>query len=864
MELVEYVVGRPNKACSLSAFVNDALALRITTTKGKSPSPTQKGRLEYYKDGTLTVGPVDDFSMSIALTAQLSPGMVPRTKQATTNVLAEWDLTTVENDELLVLSRHQLMTPAVKRSEGAQEEYFKKVEERLSATNGCYLMDRQNIKISDLIVYYTIKQLTPQQQASSSTAHPRMYTWITTVDNWLKERLNNQHPIFASATHTTGKTPSLQVKNTGTDIKSKNNDSSGTSSSLSPIAAGSNFIKHIIEDDLRTGKHTDIVTRFPPEPNGFLHLGHAKSICLNFGLAKRFNGRCNLRFDDTNPTKEETQYIESIIEDVKWMGGEFPEPLYASDYFDQFYHWALDLIDKDLAYIDRQTEAEVRANRGDLNTPGVPSPWRDTPKDENRKIFEEMKSGVHPDGKYLLRAKIDMKSGNMNLRDPPLYRIKHAHHPRTGDTWCIYPMYDFAHGQEDSIERITHSICTLEFEDHRPLYDWYQEKLDIFRTRQIEFARLNVTNTVMSKRKLLDLVQQKMVEDWDDPRMPTISGMRRRGFPASAIQDFCERVGVAKRENVVQFELLESCVRDALKSVIRRFLVLNPIRVVITNFPDGQTPEDIDAPNHPENAALGSRKLLFGRTLYIDSEDFMETPTESFHRLTIGSEVRLKYCYWIRCMGVIKDNNGNITELHCEYDPSTKAGIPPADGRKVKATIHWLHAESAVPVEARLYEKLILEESSSGPVVEAAADSTSLPVDDDNTDEYKKLAWLDRINPRSLQICNSLAEPSVLEMQAGASAQFERVGFFVADRRSPVMVRCRESCPEITGTKMRFNRTVQLVDTFAAKHDLSSDQAQTKETAKVARAKAAAERERKKEEKLARATHKSMKAKASD
>lgn len=590
----------------------------------------------------------------------------------------------------------------------------------------------------------------------------------------------------------------------------------------------SNFIRAIVEEDVRSGKHKEIVTRFPPEPNGFLHLGHAKSICLNFGLARDFNGRCHLRFDDTNPTREDMRYIESIQEDVKWLGGDWGEHLYyASSYFPQLYEYAIRLIKKGLAYVDHQTELEVRQNRGDLFTPGADSRYRNRTIEENLELFEKMRNGEFKEGECVLRAKIDMKHSNMHMRDPLLYRIRFQPHPKTGSTWCIYPIYDFAHGQSDSIERITHSICTLEFEDHRPLYEWFQEALEIHRTRQIEFARLNVTRVVMSKRKLQALVEEKFVKDWDDPRLPTVAGMRRRGYPPEALRDLCERVGVAKRPAMVPFELIENCVREALHPIAwRRSVVLNPIKVVITNY-EGEGEWLDGVPNHPENSALGSRKIRFSSTLYIDRNDFRKERMSKFFRLFPGNEVRLRYGYWIKCEKFTCNDKGDTDTVYCTYDPATKGGEAPS-GRKVKATIHWVSADDCCDVECRIYDHLF---------------STETP---DDVPEGK--TWKDFINPKSLEIRIGKGENSIKEVSLhpykdssnGKYLQFERVGFFVADYDSTV-------------EHPVFNMTVPLVDTFAAESNSQSKEAQAKEAAKAAREKAAAERAAKKAAREAKA-----------
>eukprot|EP01057_Protomagalhaensia_wolfi_P005876 Protomagalhaensia_wolfi_Nauph_80__5875@NODE_755_length_2027_cov_53_890342_g567_i0_p1_GENE_NODE_755_length_2027_cov_53_890342_g567_i0NODE_755_length_2027_cov_53_890342_g567_i0_p1_ORF_typecomplete_len613_score147_56tRNAsynt_1c/PF00749_21/5_6e91tRNAsynt_1c_C/PF03950_18/2_5e65tRNAsynt_1e/PF01406_19/0_2_NODE_755_length_2027_cov_53_890342_g567_i0641902 len=580
-----------------------------------------------------------------------------------------------------------------------------------------------------------------------------------------------------------------------------------------------NFITQIIDDDLAKGKHKSTVTRFPPEPNGWLHLGHAKSICLNFGLAKQYGGRCHLRFDDTNPVTEEEEYIQAIQADVKWLGFDWGEHLYyASDYFDQLYEWAVLLIRKGLAYVDEQTEDEVRRNRGSLTAPGVNSPFRDRSVEENLALFEKMKVGELPDGHCILRAKIDMAHGNMNMRDPPIYRIKHADHPRTGDKWCVYPIYDFAHGQSDSIENITHSICTLEFYDHRLLYEWFQEALDITRTQQLEFARFNLTHTVMSKRRLLKLVKDNHVRGWSDPRMPTLAACRRRGYPPAAIRRFAYDIGVAKRDNVIGLDRLEQCVRDTLTDAPRRFVVVDPLKVIISNYPEGES-EIIKAPNHPEKSELGERDLIFSRVIYIERSDFMDNPTPKYFRLSPGAEVRLRFGYWIKCEHVIKNDEGDIQELVCTFDPTTKGGANP-DGRKVKGVIHWVSDVGSVEGEVRLYETLFNK------------------ADPDEVEEGK--TWLDNLNPNSLRVMDharfekNLANSKVLD-----TYQFERNGFFACDE---------DTTPE----RPVYNLTVSLIDSFAAQSDAASKAAQAKLEAKLAREKAAKERQAKKDAKAAK------------
>ena len=543
-----------------------------------------------------------------------------------------------------------------------------------------------------------------------------------------------------------------------------------------------NFLEEIIEGDIKSGKHGGrVLTRFPPEPNGYLHIGHAKSICLNFGLAQRYGGQTNLRFDDTNPVKEDVEYVDSIKEDVRWLGFNWANEFYASDYFEQLYQWAVDLIKSGLAYVDDQTQEQIRLTRGTVTQPGKPSPWRDRSVEENLDIFTRMRAGEFPDGSKVLRAKIDMGHPNMLMRDPILYRIIHAHHHRTGDKWCIYPMYDYAHGQSDSIEGITHSICTLEFDVHRPLYDWFIEKLDIFPSKQYEFARLNLTYTVMSKRKLLELVKEKIVMAWDDPRMPTICGLRRRGYTPEAIRVFADRVGVAKRDNVIDLSLLEFCIREDLnKRAERRMAVLNPLKVVITNYPEGQT-ELLEAVNNPEDEGAGKRSVPFGRELFIEQEDFMENPPKKFFRLAPGNEVRLRYAYFVKCNEVVKDSDGNIIELRCTYDPASKGGQSP-DGRKVQGTIHWVSAQHAVPAEVRLFDRLFMN-----------PDPNDVPEGED---------WKTAINPESLTVITAYVEPELAKADVLDKFQFERMGYFCVDS---------DSTPE----KLVFNRTVTLKDTWA-------------------------------------------------
>lgn len=546
----------------------------------------------------------------------------------------------------------------------------------------------------------------------------------------------------------------------------------------------SNFIREIILDDLKTNKYQGRVhTRFPPEPNGYLHIGHAKSITLNFGLAQEFGGQCNLRFDDTNPSKEETEYVDSIIEDARWLGGDWGNRLfYASDYFGQLYEWALQLIKAGKAYVDDLSPDEVRRQRGTLTEPGQESPYRNRTVEENLDLFARMKAGEFPDGTRTLRAKIDMASPNLNLRDPIMYRILHAEHHRTGSQWCIYPMYDYAHGQSDSMEGITHSICTLEFEDHRPLYDWYVEQLGIYHPQQIEFDRLNITYTLLSKRKLLALVQNKLVRGWDDPRMPTISGLRRRGYTPEAIRNFCKRVGVSKTNGTTELGLLEYFIREDLnKRAPRVMAVLRPLRLVIDNYPEGQV-EQMEAVNNPEDESMGTRNVPFSRVLYIEQEDFREDPPKQYFRLAPGREVRLRYGYFVTCRSVVKDAAGQVIEIHCTYDPATRGGNAP-DGRKVKSTIHWVSAEHALDAEVRLYDTLFTGENPNE--VEEGQDFTV------------------NLNPQSLEVLNEAKlEPSLRDAKPGAGYQFERLGYFSVD-------------PDTTPQKLVFNRTVALRDTWA-------------------------------------------------
>jgi len=550
--------------------------------------------------------------------------------------------------------------------------------------------------------------------------------------------------------------------------------------------SSTHFIQNIIEEDLKSGKNDGRVhTRFPPEPNGYLHIGHAKSICLNFGLASQYSGKCNLRFDDTNPSKEEEEYVKAIKEDVRWLGFDWEERLYyASENFDQLYEYAVQLIKKGKAYVDALNPEQIREYRGTLSEPGRDSPYRDRPVEENLDLFERMQASEFAEGERVLRAKIDMASGNLNLRDPVMYRILKLAHHRTGDKWCIYPMYDFTHGQSDSLERITHSICTLEFEDHRPLYDWFLKELDIYRPQQIEFARLNLNYTILSKRKLLQLVEEKHVSGWNDPRMPTLSGMRRRGYPPEAIRDFCERIGVSKSNSTVDFALLEHCVRENLNRTSPRVMaVIRPLKVVIENYPENQV-EELIAENNPEDSEAGSRKIPFSRVLYIERDDFMEDPPKKFFRLAPGREVRLKHAYIIKCEQVIKDEKtGEVLELHCTYDPETKSGSS-QEGRKVKGTLHWLTAAHAQRAKVRLYNHLFLKEN---------------PADEKECPDLKT-----SLNPDSLEIIQgAFIEPFLKDAVGGDRFQFLRLGYFCVDNE--------DSAP---GAPV-FNRTVTLRDTWA-------------------------------------------------
>ena len=542
-----------------------------------------------------------------------------------------------------------------------------------------------------------------------------------------------------------------------------------------------NFLEEIIEESIANGL-SHVQTRFPPEPNGYLHIGHAKSICINFGLAKKYGGKCNLRFDDTNPVKEDTEYVDSIKRDIKWLGFDWAIERYASDYFDQLYDWAVVLIKKGLAYVDDQTQEEIRQNRGTVSEPGKPSPYRDRSVEENLDLFERMRAGEFADGEKVLRAKIDMAHPNMLFRDPIMYRILHTEHHRTGNKWCIYPMYDYAHGQSDSIEKISHSICTLEFDVHRPLYDWFIEALEIYPSHQYEFARLNLTYTMMSKRNLLKLVQEGAVMGWDDPRMPTICALRRKGYTPASVRAFAEMVGVAKRDNVIDLGKMEYCVREDLNKVAeRRMAVLNPLKVVITNWEEGKV-EMRKAVNNPENEEAGMREVPFSKVLYIERDDFMENPPKKYFRLSPGNEVRLRYSYLIKCDEVIKDEEGNVVELRCSYDPMSGEGSS-SDGRRVKGVIHWVSAEHAVEAEIRLFNPLFKTE-------------------DPNDTSEGQTSWEDNLNPDSLVVTKGYLEPALKDAPIGTTYQFERVGYFCPDTDS-------------TAEHLVFNRTVTLKDSWA-------------------------------------------------
>ena len=541
-----------------------------------------------------------------------------------------------------------------------------------------------------------------------------------------------------------------------------------------------NFLEEIIEEDLRTGKVDSILTRFPPEPNGYLHLGHAKSLCINFGLAQKYGGKTNLRYDDTNPTKEDTEYVDAIKEDIKWLGFQWEKELYASDYFDQLYEWAEDMIKRGLAYVDDETQEEISEHRGTVDKPGIESPYRNRSVEENLKLFREMKEGKYADGEKVLRAKIDMAHPNMMFRDPLMYRIKHAHHHRTGDKWCIYPMYDFTHGQCDSIEHITHSICTLEFDVHRPLYDWYIQTLGIYPSHQYEFARLNLTYTLMSKRKLLELVQKGFVSGWDDPRMPTLCGVRRRGYTPEALKMFCDKIGVTKRDQLMDIQLLEWCVRQDLNARSNRYMVVSddPIKITLTNWPEGKV-EWFDCPLNPAEPEGATRKVPFTGELLIDRADFMEDAPNKFFRLKPDGEVRLKYTYIIKCNELVKDENGKVVELKCTYDPATRPGG--GEWRSVKGTIHWVSTAFMKEIELRQYDRLF-----------TLADMSQVPEDKD----YK-----DFLNPDSLVVEKGYAEPALLEDKSGIAVQFERVGYYIADKDS-------------TPDHPVYNKTVALKDSY--------------------------------------------------
>lgn len=545
-----------------------------------------------------------------------------------------------------------------------------------------------------------------------------------------------------------------------------------------------NFIEEIVAGDLKSGKHKSITTRFPPEPNGYLHIGHAKSICLNFGIAKKYGGKTNLRFDDTNPVKEDTEYVDSIKEDIKWLGFQWAEEHYASDYFEQLYQWACDLIKKGLAYVDDQSLEEMRENRGTVQTPGKNSPYRDRSVEENLNLFERMRNGEFPDGSKTLRAKIDMAHPNMHMRDPIMYRILHTSHHRTGDKWAIYPMYDYAHGESDSIEKITHSICTLEFDIHRPLYDWFIAQLGIFPSHQYEFARLNLNYTVMSKRKLLQLVKENHVNGWDDPRMPTICGLRRRGYTPESIRNFCEDIGVAKRDNIIDYTRLENALRDDLnKKAQRVMVVLNPVKLIIDNYPEGKS-ETLQAINNPEDETAGTREVSFSKELYIERDDFMENPPKKYFRMTPGQEVRLRYAYIVRCTGVDKDENGEITAIHCTYDENSRGGNP-SDGRKIKGTIHWVDANKHCNAEVRLFDRLFRSESP------------------DKVEEGH--SFLENLNPDSLKVLNDCkAETFLSSAHSLDKYQFERLGYFSVDYDS-------------TAEHLVFNRACTLKDSWSKK-----------------------------------------------
>jgi glutaminyl-tRNA synthetase len=550
------------------------------------------------------------------------------------------------------------------------------------------------------------------------------------------------------------------------------------------IQSATDFIREAVKEDLASGRYSRVQTRFPPEPNGYLHIGHAKALAIDFGIARDFNGNCNLRFDDTNPVKEEIEYVDSIKEDIHWLGFDWENrEFYASDYFEQLYQWAVKLIKKGKAYVDDLSPEEIRLHRGTLTEPGKDSPFRNRSIDENLDLFERMRAGEFADETRVLRAKIDMSSGNMNLRDPVMYRIiHHPPHHRTGNQWCIYPMYDYAHGQSDSIEGVTHSLCSLEYEDHRPLYDWFLRELEIYQPRQIEFARLNLSYTVLSKRKLIRLVKSGAVNGWDDPRMPTLSGLRRRGYTSTAIIDFLNRVGIAKKDGIADIELLEHCIREELNQRVQRVMgVLHPLRVVLVNYPEDQV-EEMEAINNPEDPGMGKRKIPFSRLLYIEQDDFLEDPPPKYHRLSPGQEVRLRYAYFVKCVNVVKNAQGQIIEIHCTYDPSTRGGDAP-DGRKAKATLHWVSAAHAKTVEARIYNRLFLKINPDD-------------VDDDQD-------FISNLNPDSLRVIeNCFVEPFLEAAKPGDHYQFERLGYFYVD-------------PDSTKERLILNQTVPLKDTWA-------------------------------------------------
>ncbi|CAD2101867.1 glutamine--tRNA ligase, putative [Plasmodium vinckei lentum] len=723
------------------------------------------------------------------------------------------------------------------------DDFFEKIEKEMISKNTIFSKDK--LRYIDFLLFYILKQNKIEK------INPK----YENLNNWfLKNNISIKEESMNSFTNT-------------------------------------NFIHQIIEEDLKKKKHSYVITRFPPEPNGYLHLGHAKSICLNFGLSQKYGGRTHLRFDDTNPVTEDIRYINSIQEDVKWLGFDWNEHLYyASDYFDQLYEWAVQLIKQGDAYVDDQTIDEIRKNRGSLKEPGINSPYRNRTIEENLNLFENMKLGKYKEGEKVLRAKIDMASGNINLRDPILYRIMNKVHPKTNNKWVIYPMYDFAHGQSDSIEKITHSICTLEFETHRPLYEWFQDKLGIFKTRQIEFARLNVSYMVMSKRKLLTLVNEKWVNDWDDPRMPTISGMRRRGYSPDAIKDFCNKVGVAKRENMISYELLELCAREDMnKKAIRLFCILKPLKVVITNFDDNLYNNtdyyELTALNHPKNEQMGTRKIKFEKEIYIDQDDFQENPAPNFYRLAPNRTVRLRYAFCIECNEVIKDEStGQIIELRCTYDPDSKSGHQPNPAtstttnaenvKKVKSTIHWVSAKNSHPAEFRMYDKLFLKanpesnddtqifeknmknftvelgENPNGNDGVAMSNDLGKPYEDEyyldtenknddqenlKTEEDNKAGWRKYINKNSLVVHQGLVENYSKDCNVGDPIQFERVGFFVKDKDS-------------TDNAPIFNLTVELVENASIKKNKKEDLIQ-KELDKQKREQIANMRKMKKEQK---------------